>query len=133
MRAGGEQLENSKHILPGIETLRVKWWGDPSRSPIAVPGPFPLPILSLTCCPHTYKGREPERKTDAPACPILSFLLLGADRHRPVKLFDDFFARFSAFALGMAEAAAADTVLNIEYEIVARPRTNPHRNCVETK
>ena len=47
------------------------------------------------------------------------------------QLLDDVLARLSAFACGMAEAAAADTSLDVEDEIVTRAGCNPHGDIVE--
>ena len=58
---------------------------------------------------------------------------MGSRRQSIRQLLDDVLARFAAFAGGVAEAAAAGTLLDVEDEIVTRAGRNTHRNIVEAK
>ena len=137
---GAEKTSTLRHCRPdadGLEAVRKETGPSCARVLLRsqrIAPVFPSPIF-LTCCPDRLQRLRASKQERAFLCspPRFFRLLLWADRHRLVKLFDDFFAGFSAFTLRMAEAAAADAVLNIEYQIVARSRGNPHRHCVETK
>ena len=58
---------------------------------------------------------------------------MRSHRHRVSQLLDDVLAWLTAFAGGVAEAAAAGTLLDVEDEIVTRAGRNAHRDIVEAK
>lgn len=60
-------------------------------------------------------------------------LVVRSARQSVGQLLDDVLAGLAAFACGMAEAAAADSLLDVENEIVTRAGRNAHGDIVEAE
>lgn len=67
----------------------------------------------------------------SPQEPFFAKLPSRPDGQSFIQLFYDVFARITTFASRMAEATAADAVLNIKNEVVAWPRRHAHRHGIQ--